>query len=896
MGIFDNGTGNLGFGDALDGIQNTTKSAFSSGTITSFQNQQSATAIGASAGNAYPWAASSGNALSPFYPYITIRPERWNDFFPYRLIVVDVSKNPTAPVNGVSPITVSAMQQGTATLLLAETVNIGFTQGNWIYTLPITPQQLSIVDQYAINTSATLRGVLEEHNGIKFKTISASGTFGVWPYRGSVSAPPQSPNVLQSVFGGTLSAVNSLITQAAATVNTFTTNSPNSKPVTPFPGSNKGGEGGSLSTGYYFAMGLQQFLEQYAEAKKNPANAGWRLVFDIPKQNTSYVVTPMQFTWQQSANKAMEIMYQFQLKAWRRINLKEQSQSAAATPYTLTPGILQRILNGITEARLTMSSAIGVLGAVTSDVNGVFSVLSQTALFVKDALGVVATASDLPSTITKDFSSAIQQYTFNNSSAIAAAVTTTTGAAAVAAIVGATNQRNGLTQTAVSNGQLGNTVLNAQQTNNAAVIFNNPNANVDLMDQIPVNQLVLNTAQQNKLNTILANTTLTVQQLKNNGAAIQALVNQLEDYFGAGTLYYSQLFNLSPPPTTTQPMTIPQFLILDTLYEFIQGINILTATTQVTDSNITASLDYVAGLATLSDIPFEVPTSKIIVPVPANTTIEGIAARYLGDPNRWIEIATLNKLQEPYLDYSGFQLPLLSNAIGRHVTVSSNQNLYLGQTVTLMANLQIQQSRHITNIEALPNGNFLLTLDGAPNLDNFTLANGAYIQAYLPGTVNAMQKIYIPSTLPVAQTQGQVNVVLPQTVQLSGDPLAQISGVDWLINGETGDLVLDNYGNFQLAYGITNLTQWLYLLFSTAINSFLIEPQFGVGVTPGTSIADINIQELYTQINSQIQADPRFSGVTSLQIIATPPSLSISVGVQVAGVTGIFPVSFSLAA
>ena len=60
--------------------------------------------------------------------------------------------------------------------------------------------------------------------------------------------------------------------------------------------------------------------------------------------------------------------------------------------------------------------------------------------------------------------------------------------------------------------------------------------------------MILNTAQQNKLNNILNNTTLTVQQLKNNAASILALANQLEDYFGAGTLLYSQLFNLSPPP------------------------------------------------------------------------------------------------------------------------------------------------------------------------------------------------------------------------------------------------------------------------------------------------------------------------------------------------------------
>lgn len=835
----------------------------------------------------FPWDPANSNVISPFFTYIKIDADRWNQLYPYRLVVVDTSNN-NKIVNGPAPsdVKVTFNNQGTPTLTF-EAPHL-----YWEFSLPITPQQLNIVDQYAINTSATLRGVLEEHNGVKFKMISASGTMGVWTYRESVTTPPQSPNVLQSVFGGTIAAASSLASQVQTTINTFTTNSPNSKPITVQPQNSTAGAG---STGYYQAMMMQQFLEQYAEAKKAPANASWRLVFDIPKQNTSYVVTPMQYNWIQSVSKPMEIQYQLQFKAWRRINLQNTPTPAPQDAYTITPGILQKILNGITEAQLTMSSAIGVVSAVTSDVNQVFSVISQTALFVKAALGVVTAVSDLPASIANDFNSAIQQFVFTNSSTVAAAVTTTAGAAAVAAIVAASNQRSGLTQTAALNGQVGNGVANAQQTSNAATIFNNPNANVDLLMQVPNNQLVLNTAQQNKLNNILANTSLTVQQLKNNAASILALANQLEDYFGAGTLAYSQLFNLSPPPVTTQPMSINQFLILDTLYELIQGINILTATTQVTDNNIESSLEYVAGLATTSNIPFAVPTSKIIVPVPANSTIEAISARYLGDPQRYLEIVTLNELSFPYLDYNGFQLPLVTNAIGRQAIVSSNQNLYLGQTITFMGNLQIQQSRDITNITPLPNGNYLLTVDGLANLDNFTSANGSYIQYYTPGTVNAQQKIYIPSDLPVAQTQGQVNVILPEIVQLSGDPLAAISGVDWLLDS-SGDLVLDNYGNFQLAYGMTNIIQWLYILFSTTLNSFLLEPGFGLGVSPGTSIADLNVQDLYKQINQQITGDPRFSAVTGLQIQAMPPSLKISVSVQIAGTTGVFPVSFSLAA
>jgi hypothetical protein len=189
---------------------------------------------------------------------------------------------------------------------------------SWIFTLPITPQQLNITDQYAINTSATLRGIIEEHGGIRFKNITASGTMGVWPFRTEISHNESSNSTLSALFGGTIESAGSVIGQFNRTINTITSSHPANPPKTTRPES---GGGGLVSTGYYCAMALQRFLEQYVEAKKDPNNAHWRLVFDIPKQNQSFVVTPVQFVWQQNANKPLEILYTMQFKAWRRIQL-----------------------------------------------------------------------------------------------------------------------------------------------------------------------------------------------------------------------------------------------------------------------------------------------------------------------------------------------------------------------------------------------------------------------------------------------------------------------------------------------------------------------------------------------------------------------------------------------
>jgi len=893
MSAFDNGVGGIG-----------SATSSSLGSVVT-------TGVG-SGSPTVPWGSSGAPVISPFFTAATIDPVRWNQLFPYRLVVVDVTKGNAVVTGGGSssgggtssglsgipnPLASLSSPKGTVQYTLQGTPTLTFSPlstSNWQFNLPITPQQLSITDQYAINTSATLRGIVEEHNGIKFKLISASGSLGVWPYRESVISPPGGSGILSQVFGGTIQAATGLINQIGSVINTFNSGSPVTPPKTISPTDPKSTFGGT-STGYYQAMYLQQFLEQYAEAKKNPANAAWRLVFDIQKQNQSYVVTPMQFTWQQSASKPMEIMYQLQFKAWRRINLKQTLQKPTpAQSYALTPNLLQNILNTITQARLVCSSAIALIGAVTADVSKVFSVISQTALFVKDLLGVGTAASDLPSSIAQDFSSAIQQFAFLNSSQISNSVTTPKGSAAIKALVQNSINNNGLSPRAVANRQLGPAAASSQQVSNSSAILSNPNANVDLLDQIPTNQLNLNTAQQNKLNQILSNTALTVQQLKNNQAVIQGLSVQLADYFGAGNATYNQLFGLTPPPTKIQPMTIDQFLLLDTLYEFIQSISYLTATTQVTDLNIINSLDYVAGLANQSGIPFNIPNSKIYVPVPFNSTMESIATRYLGDATRWIEIATLNNLEEPYIDESGFQLPLLSNAIGRQIVVSNDQNLYFGQTIILKSSTQTQVARQITNITPLPNGNsYLITLNGDPNLNNFVTADKAFIQAYLPNTTNSQQKIFIPTDLPPPTYPGQLNIV-PPGIAVS-DPLTGLSGVDLLLT-DSGDLALNNYADFMISYGLTNLIQALRILFTTVINSFILHPEYGLGIRPGTSISDLNIQQLYEQINSQVTQDPRFSSVTSLQIQASPPTLSISLGVSLPGMQGTLPVNFQLGA
>jgi hypothetical protein len=823
--------------------------------------------------------------INSFFQPLAPRGELWDKLMPYRLVVVDVSTSPVQVVQGSDPSPVIVEPLGNGTLAFSK-MSLA-----WEFFLPITPQQLSITDNYSINTSATLRGILEEHSGVRFKNISVQGTFGVWPGRPAIVNPPGTPSVLQSIFGGTIAAAQNVATQFTSIINNITTGSNASKPVTIRPGGPKDDEKG-FGTGYYQTIMLTQFLEQYAEAKRNPVNAGWRLVFDIPKQNQSFVVTPVGFTWNENVNKPMEIDFSLQFKAWRRIDLNDKLVQAPLQVTQLSPGILQTILNTIQAAQNTAAAAVNLIGAVRSDVDNILNIIRQTGLLVKGIAGIAVAASDLPAQLVSDTKSTISTFlaTLTPQSLFGPASTDPTTVAALAAITALAVTNEGLSTTAVANGQLGSSAVASATLNPSNVVFKNPLQYPLLFGQVPVSSLTLNSAQQtalqNEINTVSA---FTVANLKTMRATIQTLCSQLANSFGAGDAYYSALFNLPTPTPSTQPMNLDDFDILESFYALLEAYDLLTATNILDNNQILNNMEYVSALAATSNIAFSIPNSKIQVPVPYGLTIEQIAMRYLGDPQLWIEIATLNNLQEPYIDEIGFQYPLLSNADGRNVVIGSDVDLFIGQTIYLYANTQAPTARTLINIVQLSQTSFLLTLDGLANLDTgFTLANQAYIQAYLPGTVNSQNVIWVPSNITTVPDD-MINI--PASV--ASVDLVGLSKVDWLLTPQ-GDLATTNSGDFRLAAGIPNLIQALSIKLGTQLGTSLLNPDFGLSVRPGAMVCNTSAGDIYNEIEYLIEADPRFDGISGLQVNAQPPSVGISLGVQLAGQQGVFPVSFQL--
>ena len=122
---------------------------------------------------AVPWSSRGLDSIeSAFFKPFEIDAQRWNKLYPYRLLVVDVVDG--VVISGRNGSLGGKIQTEISTSGLNYIIDQELLTGNWEARLPITPQQLQVSDTYAINTSATMRGVVEEHNGTRFKMITMS--------------------------------------------------------------------------------------------------------------------------------------------------------------------------------------------------------------------------------------------------------------------------------------------------------------------------------------------------------------------------------------------------------------------------------------------------------------------------------------------------------------------------------------------------------------------------------------------------------------------------------------------------------------------------------------------------------------------------------------------------
>jgi hypothetical protein len=308
-----------------------------------------------------------------------------------------------------------------------------------------------------------------------------------------------------------------------------------------------------------------------------------------------------------------------------------------------------------------------------------------------------------------------------------------------------------------------------------------------------------------------------------------------------------------------------------------------------TASQIT-TVDAVAGMASSAGIAFTVPASKFAVPFPYGMTLEQLAGQYLGDPNRWHEIVALNGLRTPYVDEIGFSLPLLVNGNGNQVSVSNADNLFIGQQVTISSTNTTRSTRRITSISRISSSNYVITVDGEDDLARFSALASASLHTFLPDTVNSQQLIYIPSES-TPEDDGFRTKSIPGVDQF--DQLIAAGGVDLLLT-QNGDLAITPDGDCRLAVGMTNIIQQIRTAIGTPRGSLLHHPDYGLGLTPGVSTADLDAKTMLSSLQEMFRADKTFSGVSGVAISKMGPVVRVAMSVGIAGTNQTIPLTVDI--
>lgn len=807
----------------------------------------------------------SGDKETEISPYFSlwftptdIAAEKWNQFFPYQLKIVR-----EAGLNGFLP-----------------------TQ--WTFTLPISPQDLSLSMPIAIDLQTTLGGrPVEQHAGAPFRIISFSGTTGVAPFRknGTVAGGPITGNpVADAILGGT--GVGSIVTATGAAVQKVITAAQTFLDGQPPRSANlhlanptglstdKNNPDGihDQSTGYYQFHLLHRFIENYVKMKTRRQNRDLRLVFCMWKDDQMYLVTPMRFDMRRSADRPMEYVYNIQLKAFARIDHVGSAQAFPPhRPATRDQGVMGAVMEDLDNATRLLQAVAGVATAVNADFNRILDIGRKALNVAKAAAGATQSFADMPESFKstwkkfqRDSRESREQIssTFNN-----------LGRGDKAAI--GRNQANVGGSIPGDNGPDPDAI--------DAKFDNYEEASKVSLAQIPLTAELRKMAHTER-ESALSTSRSALEEMRDEVREISA---DYADQIGMGSDTYNRVYGRKSQAVSGRTPTSDELRALWAMQGLSSSLDRLSASRAIDEDKTPTTMEYVAGLAETSGITFEIPTSKFAVPVPYGITIEQIARLYLGDPNRWHELVALNHLRAPYIDEEGFELALVTNGNDKSVVVTSAENLYLGQTVWLYSKQKSKAKRHITQITEVSANFVIVELDGSSA--GYNVTHEAKMITFLPGTVNSQMLMFIPSSAPTSK-DFQAKPV-PGVEDFDG--FLKLGGIDLLLTPK-GDVVIGPDGDFRLSYGLTNIVQTARLIITTPRGSLLQHPDFGLGLVPGVSTADIDATAIFQSIEQTFQSDPMFAGITGASLQKAGPVTRLSIAVNVRGSSNAVPIALDI--
>jgi len=429
-----------------------------------------------------------------------------------------------------------------------------------------------------------------------------------------------------------------------------------------------------------------------------------------------------------------------------------------------------------------------------------------------------------------------------------------------------------------------------------------------IFDNIPIDDINLTNEESRMVEGKIANVKAFT---KNDFLRRRALITSYRDSF-ADTVNlkdddYNNTYKRSSVAAQLDASITDANLLL-TIQQSIKNIDFILANLYAVDSAIDP-FTLARNNANNPDIDIGQYSSGFLVRMNYGDSLEALADRYLGDRERWIDIAIANGLKPPYIDEVGTKIPLLSNGNGRQInlaktSINGEQNiekLYVNQSIILQSDTQVSpDQRIITDIKQVPvSGEIVLQLDGESNLGQYQTLDNAHIRVYKPNTTNSSFYILIPSEEPLESGRTEET---PWFLAKSADDEKK-AGIDLAIN-ENGDLLLTSNSDLRLSYGLENAIQAIRLKLITELGSLPLHPEFGLVNVVGTPNLDITGTRalIIESIQSQIEADSRFDRIERLNVEYLVNGLTnegvaaflISLTVRLAGGSNVIPISFTV--
>lgn len=800
--------------------------------------------------------------------------------------------------------------------------------------LRIPPQNITISTQFATNVSATNRGILEEHNGVVFRLINISGTTGVFPDRlvvGQNKSSNKAVNVVKNIFPNAFNSVTSAINSFNDIASAVT--GPPPRELSPEDEENNPD---FQKTGYHQFWVLHNFIVAYAEAKKQVGSNDLRFLFNSPKDNISYVCTPMSFDLKRISDQPLLYNYTIVLKCWDIAPISAAVDTAidvlAGVPTPDNVAAAKAATEVLRTSRNTINAARNVLNGVHSDIANIMNIYTQGVLVMKDFVGLADEVADFPQQVennantllvgpTNSFISALNespdrqslgfdsvdesqsnQTSATTKSAISSAASASASGVAAQVPVGqAAQAAEGLAtaEAAIDKSASrsskttpdGETVPPPQSVNaqNAAGRLSLEIDNEDFASR-SLDEFQDNISEEFRTDVESARdeafqlTSGDIRELVDN---LQEVSDNFAESIGGGDENYSAAFSLPAPAETDREPTEDDIINQAAIQEAAANFSSTLGTGQFfaereADPFVNANINLDVNDQMLS------PLSTIPVPFQRGSSLEIMAQQFLGDPNRAREIHILNNLRPPFIDEVGFTVPL-SNASGRTFVVEDATNLTIGQAITIKGTGVSPTRRRILNLEKFGVTQTRVTIDGPDNLDIFTPVTNPFLEARLPGTVGPGDTVLIPD-------QTQPNTGIPTRPNEIEERLAfaeKVFKTDLLLDKNAKDVIVGANGDIGRSFGYNNALQALRLAVEIERGELEQHPDFGLSVPIGGRNSDIGLQDINDIVANTVTADPRFSdAITEVEIDGSISRIRIDA--EGAAGTGQIPVEFEV--